>query len=233
MPYTPVLTDAARLARVPFSPGAVFEELKQKPSFLMPWLVLSVPFAVLTLLSGPFQARVMRQAAEQAGRPLPPFLDWLPYISAAMSPVTVLMMAALAALVLWVVMMATGEDVPYEKVLTVAIFSWSVGLIQQALTLAVLYMRGLEAIQGPLDVQVSLGLDLLLPAESGVSPLVRAMLAGIGPLQVWAMTIVAVGLMVLAGASKGRAWAAAAIQLLIGVLITAGFASLGARGMQG
>lgn len=230
MSYTPVVTDAVRLVRALFSPGAVYDEQKEKPTFWMPWLVVSVLFAILSYLLGPYTARVQRLAVEAAGRPVPPFLDMFPVIQAASAPIVVLVMTAISAVVLWVAMMVMGHETGYRTMLSVVIFAWPVAVIQQALSLVILSMRGLDAIQGPADMQVSLGLDLLLSADSTLSPVLRAVLAGIGPLQIWALAITAVGLMVLGKAPKARAWIAASVGFVVGLLVAAGFAGLTSRG---
>ncbi len=229
--YTPVVTDAMRLVRVLFSPGAVYGEIKDKPTFWMPWLIVSILFAVVQFLQAPFQTRVREIMIQQAGRDLPagatgPLAQIL---GAVVTPVVVLVIVAISAAVLYGLTAAFGGEATFKKMLTVTIFLWPLELIRQLLTFAVLSMRGVESINSASDIWVSLGADLLLPADASVGTFLRAVLAGIGPIQVWSMAISAIGINTLTGLEKGKAWTVAVILWLIGVLITAGLASIGMR----
>lgn len=229
--YTPVVTDAMRLVRVLFSPGAVFGEIKEKPTFWMPWFIISILFAVVQFLQGPFQTRVREIMMQQSGRELPagatgPIAQ---IIGAVFTPVVVLAIAAISAAVLYGLTAAFGGEATFKKMLTVTIFMWPLEVIRQVLTYAVLSMRGVESINSAADIWVSLGADLLLPADASVGTFLRAVLAGIGPIQVWSAAICAFGITTLTGLEKGKAWGVAIISWLIGVLITAGLASVGMR----
>ncbi len=228
---TPVVTDAVRLVRVLFSPSAVFGEIKEKPTFWMPWLIISILFAVVQFLQGPFQARVREIVIQESGRPMPAGATGpvVQIISAVFTPVVVLAIAAISAAVLYGLTAAFGGEATFKKMLTVTIFMWPLEVIRQLLTFAVLSMRGVESINSASDMWVSLGADLLLPADTGVGTFVRAILAGIGPIQVWSAAICAIGISTMTGLEKGKAWTVAVISWAIGVLVTAGLASIGMR----
>ena len=226
-PYTPFVTDISRMARVLFSPGAVFTELRERPSPWIPLLLVSVVIAAVGIMTGPFTAKAMRLGMEASGQPVPSWVDRMPMFQAIGSPIVVLVLSAVTAGVLWVAVMALGEEAPYKKLYTIVVYSWTVAIIQYALTYVVLTMRGLDAIRTPQDAQVSLGLDNLVPADAALGGFTRALLMGISPLSIWGLVIVAVGLMVLVGTPKGKAWTAATIQFLCGLLIGAALAGMG------
>ncbi len=225
-PNTPFVSDISRLVRVLFSPGAVFTELRDHPSPWIPGLIISVALAGLGILMAPFSGKAMRLGMEASGQPVPSWVDRMPIFQAIGAPVVVFALSAVSALVLWVAVMALGEEAPYKRLYTVVIYSWVVGIIQYVLTYVVLTMRGLDAIRTPQDAQVSLGLDNLVPAEMAVGGFVRGLLAGIGPLAIWGLVITAIGLMVMIGVPKAKAWVAASVSFVVGLLITAGLASL-------
>lgn len=231
--YTPVVTDLTRLGRVLFSPAAVFEELREAPTFWMPWLVVSILYAAIQFFQRPFQARVREIMMEQAGRPAPPASAASGIIGMALTPVTVLVLCVIAGAILYGLMAAVGGDTTYKKMLTVVIFAWPLTLLQQALTAVVLSMRGVASISSPMDMFVSFGADLLLPAEASVGNFIRFFLAGIGPLQIWAVAITAVGLMVLGKVGKTQAWIAATVSYVIGLGVGAGVATFGMKMMGG
>lgn len=222
-----MITDALRLVRVLFSPGDVFREIKERPPFWVPFFLVAIVFAVTQMLASPFQMKVREIMVTQAGQPAPPAASGTVAMigTLVVTPIMVLLMSAIAAGILYVLMqMLGGEDATFKRMLSVVIHAWPATLILQALTVGVLYMRGLDSIRTTSDAQVSLGLDLLLPAEMAVGAFTRAVLAGIGPLQIWGLVITAVGLEVLGGAEKGKAWTGAIISFVIGLLIAGGLA---------
>ena len=229
--YTPVLTDLWRLVRAPFTPRAVFEEQADAPTFWMPWLVVTVVFAALQILQRPFQMRVRDLVLQKLGQPIPPggFSAVRTVIGLVGTGVTVLILACVAAGIFYVLTMVFGGQTTFKKMLTVTIFAWPIAILQQVLTYVVLSVRGVDAIQSVWDAQVSFGADLLLPSDMALTPFLRLLLAGIGPLAIWQVAITAIGLKTLGKSSWATAWTVAIIAFVVLLL---GLASLGAFGMK-
>jgi hypothetical protein len=229
--YTPVVTDLLRLIRAPFNPRAVFEEQQDQPTFWMPWVVVSIAFAILQFLQRPFQARLRELIFEHLNRPAPPAGAGVVsiVIGLATGAVTVLVLAALSASVCYLLLSVFGGETTFKKMLTVSIFAWPIALVGQLLTFVVLSMRGAASINSVWDLFVSFGSDVLLPADAQLGAFSRIFLAGIGPLAIWQVVVSMIGLRVLGKASKGGAWATAIIAYLILLAIAAG---LGAFGMN-
>lgn len=227
----PFVTDAWRLVRVLFSPGAVFGEQQDRPTFWRPFIVVTVVFMILQVLQQPFQARVREIALQQAGRATQagPGGPVAMVIGLVIGAIVVLIMLAIVAGILYLLVTAFGGEASYKKMLTVAVFCWPIAILQQVLTYVVLTMRGVDSIHTIWDSFVSFGADLLLPADASVGAFTRFYLAGIGPLAIWQVAISAVGLMVLAKMKKGPAWAAAIVCYLVFLVIPA---ALGAFGMK-
>jgi hypothetical protein len=193
----------------------------------MPWVLVSIVSIIINWFQKPFQRRVTEIMLQRAGRPLPPETMIKTVLSVLATPIGVLVIVAISAAILYGLASAMGGETSFKKMLTVVIFSFPPILLQQAITVAVLTSRGVASITGPQDMFVSLGADLALPADANVGYFTRFFLAGIGPLQIWALVIVAVGVMVMAKAGKGGAWTAAIIHFLI---ILCAFSALGAFG---
>jgi hypothetical protein len=223
---TPFVTDLMRLVRAPFAPTGVFAEQRDAPTFWMPWLIISILFAAVALLASPFQAAAMRIAAEASGRPIPPGMEKFALIGVAATPLITLILAAIGAVFLWLPLMATGGEVRFKGLMCVTIFSWPIVVLQQVLNYVVLSIKGVESVQSVRDLQVSLGLDLLIPTDAHVSAFLRTFLQGIGPLQVWQCVIVAMGLMALEKVSSGKAWTAAIVAFVCLLVVSAGVASM-------
>ncbi len=227
------MADAVRLVRVLFSPGAVFGEIQNRPTFWRPWLLVSIVSVIVGYLQRPFQQRVQAIILEHAGRPVPADTPLKMVLSLCVTPIGVLVLMAISAVILYGLASAMGGEVTYKKMLSVVAFSFPPILIQQIITVAVLMTRGVQSITGPSDMFVSLGADLALPADANVGYFTRFLLAGIGPLQIWALVIVAIGVMVMGKTSKGSAWTAAIIHFIILLVAFSALGALGAGMMSG
>jgi hypothetical protein len=226
---TPIVSDLGRFVRVLFSPGAVFTEIQDRPTFWGPFAIASVITIIVNYFQRPFQRRIGELMAQHAGRTLPPDTTAKMVLGMVFTPVGILILCAISALILYALVSAMGGETTFKKMLTVVIFTFPIILITQIITAIVLHARGVESINSMSDMMVSLGADLLLPADANTGNFLKIFLAGIGPLQIWGVTIAAVGAMILGKLAKGSAWAAATIHYLI--MLTA-LAALGAFGMK-
>jgi len=230
----PIVTDAVRLARALISPGAVFAEIQERPTFWGPFAVIAILNVILNYLQQPFNQRIGQIMTERAGRPFTEPTAVRTAVSAvlggALGP---LVLCAIVGGVLYVLVSVFGGQTTYKKMMTVSIFTWPVTLIQLVITYVVLNNRGVASISGPQDMFVSLGADLLLPGDMSIGNFTRLVLAGIGPLPIWKLTITAVGLMVMGKVGKGQSWTAAIIIYACAVLVAAGVGAWGMKMMGG
>jgi hypothetical protein len=228
--YIPIVTDAARLARVLVSPRGVFDEQKEKPTWFLPWLVVAVITAAIGIFQAPYMVRAIELAVEARGAAAqisPGAMHTQAMIGAVVAPIAFLIFGAISAGIMYLILAVTGSSVRYRAMLSAVFFSQAVLPIQYVLQAVILRMRGApaEAISSMTDAQPSLGLNLLLSSES-TSHFVNALLAGIGPLPLWALIITVVGIMRLDNVKKGSAWTAALGSFVILLLVAAGLASL-------
>lgn len=224
----PVVTDFLRLLRVLVSPGAVFEEQREAPTFWVPWILLCVMMLVVSFLSFPYTLAAQRLAAEASGRPFPAAAENIMRFSMLVAvPVFTLLMLLISAGVMYLVLMVFGGEVRYKGLMSVAVFSGMLGVLQVLATFAVLKLRGPEGLTTMADYQVTFGLDLLLPADATVPKFVGGLLKGITPFSLWGLAITAIGIRAMEKTSKGAAWSAAGVSLVLGLLVGALFAGMG------
>lgn len=220
----PVVTDFLRMLRVLVTPTAVFEEQREAPTFWVPWLVLCVLLLVVSFLNYPFM--MARMAMATAGRPLPGSAIGIMKFSMIVGvPIATLVMLLISAGVMYLVLMAVGGEVRYKGLMSVAVFSGMLGVFQILATFAVLKLRGPEGLATVADYQVSFGLDLLLPADTSVPKFLESMMKGITPFSLWGLVITATGIHTMEKTSKGAAWTAAVVSMVLGLLV----AGLGAK----
>jgi hypothetical protein len=219
----PVVSHFLRMLRVIVTPTQVFEEQREAPAFWVPWLILCVLLLAVTFLSFPYQLAAARMGAEAAGRPLPEAAVGIMKFSMLVGvPVVTLVMMLLTAGVMYLVLMGAGGEVRYKGLLSVVVFAGAaLGVLQVLATFAVLKLRGPEGLTTVADYQVSFGLDLLLPADAKVSKFVEGLLRGITPFSLWGLALTAIGIRTTERTTKGAAWLAASVSLVLGLLIAA------------
>lgn len=231
---TPIVSDAMRVLRVPFSPGAVFEEQVASPAWFVPWVVISILAVGVGVLSMPYTARIMEIAMAARGAVgVPESAKKIGMVFAFLgTPIFALLISLCGALIMWVVLMLTGGKVRFRGLLSASIFAKIMLIFQGLVQVAIWKMRGAPAaaITSMADAQVAIGADLLLPADTTVSPFLRVLLGSINPLTIWGLVITAVGVMVLEKQSKGSAWTAVLTAFIILVLIGAAIAGKGQGG---
>ena len=219
------------LVRVLFSPGEVFERVRERPKFLLPWIGLSVAIIVISYLMMPFtQAAIASrmaqlaqqnpQAAANAGR----FL-WIGMVVGIIFFLIILFVTA--GLLYLALTLFAGADSKFMTLVSVATYAAVPAILFQAVGLIVLQMKGVSAITTPDDLRPPLGLNLLAPGAVGFA---GAFLAAMNPFTVWSIILTAIGVQVTHKTSQGVAYTAAIVSSLVVVLITSGLASLGGGG---
>ena len=219
------------LVRVLFEPTAVFERVRERPRFLLPAIGLSVIVIVITYFMQPFTQAAMAsrmaqiaqqnpQAAAQAAK--------FQSLNFVFAPIGVFIALLIAAFIYWLlVMLVAGGDAKFKTLLSVSAYTALPAILLQVAALAVLKMKGVEAVASMEDLRPPLGLNLLAPNATGFT---GAVLAGINPFSVWGMVLTAIGIQVTHKTSKGGAYTVAIIAMLLGVLIGALFAGMASRG---
>jgi hypothetical protein len=76
-------------------------------------------------------------------------------------------------------------------------------------------------------MQVSFGLDLLLPADASLPKFVEGLLRGVSPFSLWSLALMAFGVHAVERQTKGAAWSAATGSFLVSLVVGALFAGLG------
>ena len=224
--YTPVVTDLLRLIRAPFAPRGVFEEQRDKPTFWLPWIVLSVLFAVVTVIGLPVTLQMARLGAEAKGQPFPASAESITRIIAVVgTPIGLLIGVLIGAVVLYLVVMVTGAQARFKGLMTVSLFVAPITLIQTLVTTVALKMRGVETIQTLADARLTFGLDNLVSAEyAEAHRAIAAVLRGIGPFEIWALVVTAIALAALEKVPGKKAWTAATAAFVVGLVIRGGAA---------
>jgi len=213
--------------KVLFEPTAVFERVRERPKFLLPFLVICAVQLVLYFVNMPFikaatQAQ-LAQAQVPAGGPDPMKFLW---IGAVAIPIVFVIIYLINALVLWVITSVMGGDGKFGTLLSVGTYaSVPAVILLSIIGSVVLRLQGVGEITSQQDLQPSMGLDLLLPAKGFLG----AVLKGINPFGIWALVLTAIGVSTTHRLSKGTGYVVATIAFVITLCVAGVFASFGGR----
>jgi hypothetical protein len=217
------------ILKVLYEPGAVFERVRERPKFLVPFLVIIVVQCVLFFVNLPYlKVAVAAQMATAAqGRPAPSG-GMLAAFGLIGLVIVLTVIFLLSGLILWVLASVLGGgEAKYGTLLSVVVYA----AVPSAILLTivgtiVLHMRGESGITSPQDMQPALGLDLLAPGAKGF---VGAVLKAINPFSVWGVVLTAIGVTTTQRTSKGTGYTIAIVAFVISLLIAGGLASLSPR----
>jgi hypothetical protein len=217
------------LFKVLYEPGAVFERVREKPKFLMPFLGLAVLLAVAIFLMMPYQQAAMAskmaevaQANPQAAASMQKFA----YIGIVAGPIVFAIILVISATILWVVTSIFGGEGKWGTLLSVSTYTSMTGILLQYVALLVLMLKGVGQVSSPEDMKPPLGLNLLDPGATGF---MGALLGGINLFAIWGVILTAIGIQVTHKTSKGTAYTIAIVSTLVLLLIASGLASLAPR----
>src|SRR5213075_1885661 len=168
------------VVNVLFEPGAVFERVRVRPSFLAPYLAIIVVQVVLFFVNLPIlQVAIQAQmSTAAAGRPAPS-AGVLVAFGLGFLLIILTIVLLISGALLWVLVSVFGGEGKFTKLLSVSLYSAipAAALLSIVGTI-VLHVQGTAGITSPQDMQPALGLDLLSPGAKGF---VGAILKGINP----------------------------------------------------
>ena len=203
--------------KVLFDPIPVFTRIKQKPSVLYPWLVISLLVLVITILTRPYNDAAM--AAMRASLP-PEQAARMGGGGGAMRlvgvPIFTFVFAAIGAGLLWIGVALSATQARYKTLLSVLLHANMTYVLFAGITAVVLMLRGVAAVTSMADLRPPLGLDLLMP---NASLYLGQVLNGINPFSAWGVWLCGTGIAITHGASKSTAIIVTAIVYVLALLI--------------
>jgi hypothetical protein len=208
------------LLKVLYEPTAVFDRVREKPKFLAPYIALALAVVLITTLQLPYsKAAMVAQFAQRPNMTPDQVQTALKFASVGVviAPLAYALILVISAFLLWVIVSLVGSEARFKTLLSVATYASIAYVLLSAVGLIVLTMRGTSAIASQLDLQPALGLDLLAPDAKGFA---LALLRGVNPFSLYGLFLTATGIAVTHRTSKGAAYTAAVIQMLIGLTIS-------------
>jgi len=207
------------LFRVLWEPQVVFGRIKERPRFVVAWLVLSALLLVLSILARPYQNAAMEAfratlPAEQAARMGNQGQSIVKIVIG--TPIVCLIALAAGAGLLWIGVAITGAQARYKTLLSILAHAAITYVIFGAISWVVLNVRGITSVSSFADLRPPLGLDLLAP---GAGLFVGAVLNGINPFSAWGVWLCGTGISVTHGTARGSAITMTALAYVVGLVM--------------
>src|SRR6185503_2893459 len=109
--------------KVLYEPGAVFERVAAKPSFLMPFIVVVVVQIIIGIVNLPFMQAAMKVQMAAAGAPAGgPDPSKFAVVGLAFIPIVICILLVISAFLLWVLVSLVGGEGKFEMLLSVATY---------------------------------------------------------------------------------------------------------------
>jgi hypothetical protein len=213
-----------------YEPTAVFERVRERPKFLVPFVAICAIQIVIYFINMPILKVALQAQLAQAPAGAPDTTRFAPLFAIGI-PIGLAIALVLGALVLWVLVSIVGGEGKFGTLLSVAAYASVPSVIVLAIVgTIVLHVQGTAQITSPQDMQPALGLDLLAPGAKGF---MGAVLKGVNPFSIWGTVLTAIGISTTHRLSKGSGYVVAIASLVIGLLIGGAFAGLFAGRMGG
>jgi hypothetical protein len=213
------------LINVLFSPGAVFERVREKPRFILPFIGLSIPVMIIQFLTLPYAQAAMSSVYAQMATQNPQAAEAaqkFAFVGVFFWPIILAIVLLLSALFLWVLVSVLGGEGKFGTLLSVSTYASITFVLAQVVGLIILMVKGKENLVSPDDLQPAMGLDLVFPVSGRF---LSGFLKGINPFSIWGTVLTAIGIAVTHKQSKGVAYTASILATLFILVI---FSVLGA-----
>jgi hypothetical protein len=234
------MSEISRITGVFFEPGKTFEDVAQKPTFLVPLLLVMVCSLVYMVLFSQHVGweRMIRhqvetskqsqqQTPEQREQGIQVGLKIAPIFGYAASVVGVPLVYLISAAVLLAMVKIMSSPTRFSQVFAVICYSGITGLVFIALAVAVMFLKNPDDfdLQNPL----AFNLGALLDPNSG-SKFVYTLATSIDLFAIWKIILIAIGLKATGGRSLSFTGALLAVLIPWGLWILCAAALAGLRG---
>ncbi len=219
-----------RLVWIFTSPQRVFDDIRDgRVSWVQPWLVGSVFYAIITWFAMPIQTAVLQASTEMTSEQIDQqvaMIQKFGFVWVLLAPVGMFVITFIVAGISYVTVAMASRAASFKKYLTLSFFTGIVGMMGQLITCIIVRMRGLDNIEGPEDARIGLSLRALAP-DSAVA---RGILGSFEFFAIWSLVLVVMGLQRIFGMTRGQAIVTAVVLWILYAIATVVGEMTGAMG---
>ncbi|MBI2952452.1 YIP1 family protein [bacterium] len=205
-----VFVTARRLVRTIWAPSQAFEEVREGPACLGPFLVVGLGAAAIACVTLPVFERLFLLSLSEPLSPdrlerLARAHRLMRHLSIAGAFLGTLLSGLVSAFLIWLIVQVFEGTAGFKAILSVVFHASVVSLISGTLVSALMLVKAQGGAAGPEDLDIRLGADLLVRGDP--HPALKALLAGLNPFSLWYYGLLTAGVRVTCGLSRSRsAW---------------------------
>lgn len=236
----PALSEAQRILNTFFAPSKTFADLKRKPSWWVPWLLISIVsllfmYAVTQKIGGEQLAqnylrnhpkmaeRLEKAPPEQQERQMRMMATSFKYFGYAVPVFTLVLWLIIAGVIMATMNFGAGAEIPFRTSMAVVAYSWLPFLVHGLLALVILF-AGVAPDAFNLENPVATNLGFLI-ADPASSPGLYRLAASIDIFSIWVVILMGLGFATVSKLTRSTATIIVAAWWLLVVLVRAGWAA--------
>jgi hypothetical protein len=219
------------MASIVWNPSDAFDKLREEPRFLLPLILMTLGGLFLELEARPIVEQLLIQTAPKDISPDQlelglAYFRKVHLIGIFLSPAIMLIRWACMAWLLSMTSILVIGKAGYRHTFSLVSFSSVILLFESFYSRLIVYLKGLDAIASPRDLDPAIGLSLLIPSsDAGWYTLFNAL----NPFEAWFVVLLVLGLSKIENTSKKKAALAVVPVWMLLTGLRAGFAAIGAN----
>lgn len=225
----------SRVISVLTAPAKTFAAIAERPTFVVPLLLLAVLGAVaVNITFTKVDPQDFVRQMEEQGRDMPPNVDtstilkfsrWAGTAGALLiSPFTYV----IVALLFWALLRMLGSDMDFLRSLAVTAHAFMPFGLAALIGIPVALARDsitLEEVQAGQFLQSNLG----ILANEDTGQVVKALLSSVDVFSIWCIVLLAIGYRIVAKVSQGAAWGSVLAIWSLGIVLKVGMTAIFAK----
>lgn len=225
-----------RLIGALVSPGKTFESIAKRPTWVVPLLVLAIVSSLVFYLAGQRTdyRDVITKTVEQSGRDvteeqLEPQIAMMekagPIISAVSTPLVIVLITLIVALLYWVAFKLLGSDLSYKDSMATTLHASMPAVVSMLISIPVILGKGTLGYE---DTKTGsfLTSNLALFAPEDAPGWLTALLASVDFFSLWSLAVTIIGFKAVARLSTQKVAVTAIVLWLLFVGLRVGWAAL-------
>ena len=204
------------------NPGALFTRLRERPNWLLPFLILAVFGMASYYFLFPYLAKasvlaIPENTPPQQAEAMRQFWAGSPKWSLLIAPLGIAFLGVLYSAILLGVIAITGKKARFVSLFAAEMFAMLVTIPSGILTALVVYLRGLDNVNSMMDVQWTIGPAAFIPTESKA---LFAALSRLNLFEIWYVVLMVIAVEKIAGLKRGTAATIVVGVWILGSIVT-------------
>lgn len=192
------------------TPKEVFERIKSKPTWTVPFFVLVIGTSIVVWLTAPahHQLAIASLQEDLAGFHVSRSLEspLSRFLTITISVIGLFLRWVIMSGLLYFICILAGaqKGLRFRSIFSALLYSWMIILMWDVVNVLLLYLQGIESISHPIELRAPVGLDFFLEDRT-TNPLLAKFLNTINPFSLWFVVTLTIGVSVVSGLNLVRA----------------------------